>query len=322
MASQEVALRPQSPPATVTAPLLPAVEQVKASLMESLLIGGDLAPLKPTERMQYYRAVCESLSLNPLTKPFDYLSLNGKLTLYAKKDCTDQLRKINNISAHFDEPKIIDGILFIKAHVSTPEGRTDEATGAVAVENLKGETKANAFMKCETKAKRRATLSICGLGFTDESELDTIKNYRIVNAEDAHRLEHPQGSDPTVAELQRDAAKIDTGGHPVGSKEAAAYVAQQQIAAGKAKTQQAAESAGSRRVDTGTTQLPVDFKVMMTRFAEMKGIIGDERYYKVLGGFVVAGKPVQHSNMLGDMRNFQAAYDQMVAIAKGMEVPA
>jgi len=29
-------------------------------------------------------------------------------------------------------------------------------------------------MKCETKAKRRATLSICGLGMLDESELETI----------------------------------------------------------------------------------------------------------------------------------------------------
>ena len=29
-------------------------------------------------------------------------------------------------------------------------------------------------MKAETKSKRRVTLSICGLGFLDESEIDTI----------------------------------------------------------------------------------------------------------------------------------------------------
>jgi hypothetical protein len=44
----------------------------------------------------------------------------------------------------------------------------------VPVTNLKGEALANAFMKAETKAKRRATLSICGLGILDESELDTM----------------------------------------------------------------------------------------------------------------------------------------------------
>ena len=35
---------------------------------------------------------------------------------------------------------------------------------------------ANAFMKAETKAKRRVTLSICGLGILDETEIETIKN--------------------------------------------------------------------------------------------------------------------------------------------------
>ena len=36
---------------------------------------------------------------------------------------------------------------------------------------------ANAIMKAETKAKRRVTLSICGLGMLDETELETIKDY-------------------------------------------------------------------------------------------------------------------------------------------------
>ncbi len=39
-------------------------------------------------------------------------------------------------------------------------------------------------MKCETKAKRRATLSICGLGFLDETEI-----------EDSREV-HPQGDKP------------------------------------------------------------------------------------------------------------------------------
>jgi hypothetical protein len=33
---------------------------------------------------------------------------------------------------------------------------------------------ANALMKAETKAKRRVTLSICGLGMLDESEVESI----------------------------------------------------------------------------------------------------------------------------------------------------
>ena len=38
-------------------------------------------------------------------------------------------------------------------------------------EALKGEVRANAILKAVTKAKRRATLSICGLGWLDESEV-------------------------------------------------------------------------------------------------------------------------------------------------------
>ena len=44
----------------------------------------------------------------------------------------------------------------------------------MSIAGLKGEAKANAIMKAETKAKRRVTLSIVGLGWTDESEVDSI----------------------------------------------------------------------------------------------------------------------------------------------------
>ncbi len=68
-----------------------------AELLEKVVIGGDLSKLSSEERLQYYNALCASLSLNPLTKPFDYIPLNGKLTLYARKDATEQLRKVHKL---------------------------------------------------------------------------------------------------------------------------------------------------------------------------------------------------------------------------------
>lgn len=62
----------------------------------------------------------------------------------------------------------------VVAYVKDRSGRTDCATGAVPLGNLKGEALANALMKAETKAKRRATLSICGLGLLDETEVGSI----------------------------------------------------------------------------------------------------------------------------------------------------
>jgi hypothetical protein len=151
------------------------------SLIEQVVMQGDLSKLNPEQRVVYYRKVCESAGLNPFTRPFDYISLNGKLTLYAKKDCTEQLRKLNGISIVKLESQIIDELYVVKATASTRDGRTDEATGAVTIGNLKGEQKANAIMKAETKAKRRVTLSISGMGWTDESEIESIPNAKAIN---------------------------------------------------------------------------------------------------------------------------------------------
>lgn len=145
-----------------------------AALLERVVIGGNLAELKPHERMLYYRQVCESAGLNPLTRPFEYLSLNGKLVLYAKKECTEQLRSTRGVSITRLERQTIEGVFVVTASARDAKGRMDVATGAVSVMDLKGEAKANAMMKAETKAKRRVTLSLCGLGMLDESELESV----------------------------------------------------------------------------------------------------------------------------------------------------
>ncbi len=151
------------------------------SVIERVVMQGDLSKLDPTQRVTYYNKVCESMGLNPYTRPFDYISLNGKLTLYAKKDATEQLRQVKRISITSLEGRIVDDLYIVVAKACTPDGRLDQSTGAVSIGNLKGEQKANAIMKAETKAKRRVTLSISGMGWTDESELESIPNAKRVN---------------------------------------------------------------------------------------------------------------------------------------------
>lgn len=151
-----------------------AVKEDVASTIENVIARGDLSKLNPEERTRYYVKVCESVGLNPLTRPFDYLTLNGKLVLYAKRDATDQLRSIHNISVTDMVESERDGVYIVTAKVQNGNGRTDMAKGAVTLGQAKGDILANLIMKCETKAKRRATLSICGLGFLDETEVETI----------------------------------------------------------------------------------------------------------------------------------------------------
>lgn len=151
--------------------------------INSALIDGDLSKLSTQEKLTHYMSVCNSLGLNPLTKPFAYLQLNSRLVLYATRDCTDQLRASRKISMTITDRSIMDDIYVVTARAKTIDGLEDESTGAVNISGLKGEQKANAFMKAETKAKRRLTLSICGLGFTDESEIESIPGAKIVDVQ-------------------------------------------------------------------------------------------------------------------------------------------
>lgn len=147
-------------------------------VVEQALIQGDLSKLNPENRVKLYKETCESLGLNPLTKPFDYINLNGKLTLYARKDATEQLRKVHGVSIEKLEHTTVEGVHIVTAYAKDKTGRSDTSTGAVPLGTAKGEAMANAIMKAETKAKRRVTLSICGLGILDETEVGSVPDAR------------------------------------------------------------------------------------------------------------------------------------------------
>jgi len=142
--------------------------------IEQALIQGDLANLTTEERIAYYKKVCESLGLNPLTRPFDYIKLNNKLQLYARKDATDQLRKIHKISIRIVSQNFHEGLFTCTVEAADSTGRIDSDLGVVPTMNLKGEALSNAIMKGITKAKRRVTLSIAGLAILDESEVESL----------------------------------------------------------------------------------------------------------------------------------------------------
>lgn len=147
-------------------------------LERALILCDDLATLKPDERIAYYKAVCQTAGLNPETKPLNFLTLEGKLVLYAGREATDQLRKLHAISVLELTKELItldaEKLVHVTVKIENKDKRTDISTGAVSITGLKGDAIGNAYMKAETKAKRRATLSICGLGLLDESELDSI----------------------------------------------------------------------------------------------------------------------------------------------------
>ena len=162
--------RPMAPKPRQALQVIPSLPEK----IERVLLEGDLSGLTPEERVQYYRAVCKSLRLNPLTRPLEYVKLNNRLVLYARRDCTDQLRALYNVKIQLVKEEERDGLRIVHARASLPNGRMDEDIGVVSIKGLAGDVLANALMKAATKSKRRVTLSICGLGLLDETELETI----------------------------------------------------------------------------------------------------------------------------------------------------
>lgn len=151
--------------------------QTTARVVESLVIRGDISALSPEERSRYYVQMCDSLGLNPASNPFAILRLNGKEILYPTRGATDQLAAIHKLNREIiDGPRVIDlagtKMVFCVCRATHPNGRIETAIAQVPLTDP-----LNALMKCETKGKRRATLSILGLGMLDESELDTIPSH-------------------------------------------------------------------------------------------------------------------------------------------------
>jgi hypothetical protein len=159
-----------------------------AGALQHILATGDLAKLTNQQRVAYYLQRCQSLGLNPLSRPFDWLILDGKLVLYDNKSCAEQLRRIHQISVRVSRFDVVgnetkEPMVVCSVEGRRPNGQTDEATKYVPLMGwnskqqqayrLSGKELANAYAKAETGAKRRLTFSMIGMAAppdTDELE--------------------------------------------------------------------------------------------------------------------------------------------------------
>lgn len=150
-------------------------EPIATDLLNKLVTSGDLKGLTPDQQRAYYIYRCQLLDLDPATQPFDLINLQGKLTLYAKKECASQLSSKRGLSATIVTQGIQGDLYVVQARCKGGDGRETDDLGAVSIKGKAGDDLCNAMMKAATKAKRRAILSHCGLGMLDESELETVR---------------------------------------------------------------------------------------------------------------------------------------------------
>lgn len=113
----------------------------------------------------------ERWNLDPTTEPFTRIEIDGRLVIYATRNATDQLAAIHKLNREIvNGPRrwSVDGrwMAYAKCRVTHPDGRVEESTGTTEWNGP------NSLMIAETKAKRRATLAILGIGILDESEIN------------------------------------------------------------------------------------------------------------------------------------------------------
>lgn len=165
---------------TTSSAIAPASKESLMAIAETALIQGDLRAMSQEQRVDYYLRLCDSVGLNPYSKPFIYVEMKGKLVLYPTKSVTNQLAKIHGLSFSPPDVKIADDMIMVTVTVKDRNGRTDTDMGIVPAPKGMGEDRANAIMKAITKAKRRAVFSLVGMnGVVDEIEgnnIDIIPN--------------------------------------------------------------------------------------------------------------------------------------------------
>lgn len=161
--------------------------EVIEGITNKLILSSDLSNLTPTEKVVYVKQLCENLGLDPLTQPLKiidfYDAFRGKQSLvYVTKTAADNLRAKHEITVDIlkEEQNDDDGTYTVWVVGKLPNGRSEVNVGVVPLVDMNGKrlsafSLANAKMKCFSKAARRLTLSILGLGITVEDELDTIE---------------------------------------------------------------------------------------------------------------------------------------------------
>jgi hypothetical protein len=183
--------------------------------------------------------------------------------MYATKDCSEQLRKLHGVNIRITgrSSDTDTGIYTVTVRGVDKTFRRDEASGSVSIAGLRGSDLANAMMKAETKAKRRLTLSICGLGYIDETEVDDMQPSRPQAVQSSSRVEEinrlltapsteavvaPQAEPvqdhlPAPASLEQLAEEVAALGRKAGHRRSG----MQALAAAK---KQGKDEAGTRRV--------------------------------------------------------------------------
>ena len=202
-------------------------------LLEELLAqahadGKDTRSLEPADRKAVLVGLARKLGLNPMSNAVMFLLTNGRETLYVTKQGTDQIAaaaRLQRETIKGPEVVTIEGrkLVFCQVRATHPDGRSEVSTATLALMDP-----VNDLMKCETKAKRRATLSVCGLGLLAEDEIETIPGAQRVPMSTTETAQATETAAPTGENAA--AAVADVPAEPSGEHAEMLAAVHEQIA--------------------------------------------------------------------------------------------
>ena len=162
-------------PAPAAPPPAPAQQPIDPDTMAAVLGGGDLAALTNHQRVEYLDALCRATGLNPLTKPFEFIWLQKRLTIYATASAFQQLAGIHKVHLRIDHRERHADGWEVWATAKFPDGREVQDVGWVGLaKGVTGEAAGNALKKAVTQAYRRSIRAAIGLPFNSPEEVDSI----------------------------------------------------------------------------------------------------------------------------------------------------
>jgi hypothetical protein len=184
--------------------LVPIDEEAAASALEHILATGDLAKLTAKQRVGYYLALTRKLGLAAESRPFDWLTLDGRLVLYPNKSCAEQIRRTHQISIKLVRKERVGDLFCVEVEGRRPNGQSDFASKYVPLKDARGAVVplhklGDVYAKAETGAKRRLTFSMVGISASFEAE--DLHGARVVTVDGlGNVLEHPTEQQRHLAE--------------------------------------------------------------------------------------------------------------------------
>ncbi len=151
----------------------------KTALINAYLRTGELQGFSDEMLNDIYAKECRRLNLDPFDRPFDVISFKkGSLRLYLTSKGNDTLAAIHNISRvtiHQPQVRVVQKALLVycQSEAILPAGRRQSASAFLPYNEV---TLATDLMKIETKAERRATMKLMGIGALLEDDLSSIPN--------------------------------------------------------------------------------------------------------------------------------------------------